>query len=122
MPLIKAAAERAIQLDGTSAEARASLATFKLFYEYDWAAAEREFRQAITLNPNYSFAHDQFGLGLACHGRFDEAVTEGRRAIELDPLSPQVLRDAAATLSYQHITRRRLSKFSERPNSIPLQP
>jgi TolB-like protein len=64
-PKAKAAAEQAIALDDSSAEAHASLASFKLFYEYDWAGCEREFRRAFALNPNYAFAHDQFGLALA---------------------------------------------------------
>jgi eukaryotic-like serine/threonine-protein kinase len=89
-PKAKAAAERAIQLDDTSAEAHTSLAVFKLFYEYDWAGCEREFRRAIALNPNYAFAHDQFGLALAFQGRLGEAVAQGKLASELDPLSPQI--------------------------------
>jgi tetratricopeptide (TPR) repeat protein len=89
-PKARDAAEKAIQLDETSAEAHASLATFKLFYEYDWAGLEREFRRSFELNPNYAFSHDQFGLGLAFQGRFDEALAEGKRAAELDPLSPQI--------------------------------
>ncbi len=93
-PKARAAAEKAVQLDSTSAEAHASLATFKLFYEFDWAGCEREFRRAIQLNPNYAFAHDQFAMALAFTGRFDESVVESRRAAELDPLSPQVLIDA----------------------------
>jgi serine/threonine-protein kinase len=93
-PRALAAAEKAVQLDSTSAEAHASLATFKLFYEFDWAGAEREYRRAIRLNPNYAFAHGQFALALAFTGRFDESVAESRRAAELDPLSPQVLVDA----------------------------
>jgi len=93
-PSALAAAKKAVQLDSTSAEAHASLATFKLFYEFDWAGAEREYRRAIRLNPNYAFAHDQFALALAFTGRFDESVAESRRAAELDPLSPQVLIDA----------------------------
>ena len=90
----KVAAERAVQLDSNSAEAHASLATYLLFYERDWATCEREFRKAIALNPNYAFAHDQFGMALGFIGRYDEAVVEGKRAAELDPLSPQVLIDA----------------------------
>jgi serine/threonine-protein kinase len=93
-PRARAAAEKAVQLDSTSAEAHASLATFKLFYEFDWAGCEREFRRAIQLNPNYAFAHDQFAMALAFTGRFDESIAESRRAAELDPLSPQVLIDA----------------------------
>jgi len=100
-PKAKAAAEKAIELDDTSAEAHASLATFKLFYEYDWAGCEREFRRAFELNPNYAFAHDQFGLGLAFQGRIDEAIAEGRRAAELDPLSPQIPIDRAMALMYK---------------------
>ena len=67
-PKAKAAAEQAIRLDDTSAEGHASLATFKLFYEYDWEGSEAEYRRAFDLNPNYAFAHDQFALGLAFHG------------------------------------------------------
>ena len=61
-PKAKAAAEKAVALDDNSAEAHTSLAVFKLFYEYDLAGCEREFRRAFTLNPNYAFAHDQFGM------------------------------------------------------------
>jgi len=100
-PKAKVAAEKAIQLDDQSAEGHASLATFKLFYEYDWTGSEAEFRRAFALNPNYAFAHDQFGLGLAFQGRFDEAIAEGRRAVELDPLSPQVPLDASVALAWQ---------------------
>ncbi|HEX9166399.1 MAG TPA: protein kinase [Gemmatimonadales bacterium] len=90
----RVAAERAVQVDSSSAEAQTSLAVFKLFYEYDWAGSEQAFRKAIALNPSYAYAHDQFTLLLAFIGRLDEADAEGRRAAELDPLSPQVLIDA----------------------------
>jgi TolB-like protein len=94
-PRAKAAAESAVALDSTSAEAHTSLAVFKLFYELDWAGSEREFRRAIALNPSYAFAHDQFALELAFTGQDSESVAESRRAMALDPLSPQVLVDAA---------------------------
>ena len=100
-PKAKATAEKAVELDGNSAEAHTSLAVFKLFYEYDFAGCEREFRRALTLNPNYAFAHDQFGMALSFQGRYDEAIAEGKRAIELDPLSPQVLIDAAVPFMFQ---------------------
>jgi len=100
-PKAKAAAERAVQLDSNSAEGHTSLATFKLFYEFDWRGCEREFRRAIALNPNYGFAHDQFGMALAFTGRFDESIAESRRAAELDPLSPQVLVDATMPFLFQ---------------------
>ncbi len=90
-----------MQLDSSSAEAHTSLATFKLFYERDWPGCAREYRRAIALNPNYAFAHDQFGMALAFTGRFDEAIAEGKRAAELDPLSPQVLVDASMAPMFQ---------------------
>ena len=101
MPKAKATAEKAIRLDDNSAEAHTSLALFKLFYEFDWAGCEREFRRAFALNPNYAFAHDQFGLMLAFQGRLDESLAEGKRATELDPLSPQVLFDTVLALAWQ---------------------
>ena len=100
-PKTKSTAEKALELDDDSAEAHTSLANFKLWYEYDWAGAEAEFRRAFALNPNYAYAHDQFGVGLAIQGRFDEAIAEGKKAAELDPLSPQIPLDAAFGLAYQ---------------------
>jgi TolB-like protein len=97
-------AEKAVALDGRSAEAHTSLAVFKLFYEFDWPGCEREFRQAIALNPNYSFAHDQFGMALAFQGRFEEAIAEGAKATELDPLSPQILVDATLPFIFRRNT------------------
>ncbi len=89
----KNAAEKALALNPASAEAHTSLANYKSWYEHDWAGADKEFRQAIELNPNYAFAHDQFGLTLACQGRYDESIAEGQRALELDPLDPVIAID-----------------------------
>ena len=100
-PKAKAAAEQAIRLDDTSAEGHASLATFKLFYEYDWEGCEAEYRRAFELNPNYAFAHDQFALGLAFQGRYDESIAETRLAAELDPLNPQILIDGIFAFAWQ---------------------
>ena len=89
----KDAAEKALALNPASAEAHTSLANYKSWYKHDWAGAEKEFRRAIELNPNYAFAHDQFGLTLGCQGRFDESIAEGQRAAELDPLDPAIAID-----------------------------
>jgi TolB-like protein/class 3 adenylate cyclase/Tfp pilus assembly protein PilF len=89
----KAAAEKALELSPDSAEAHTSLANYKSWYQHDWAGADKEFRQAITLNPNYAFAHDQWALTLGCQGRFDESITEGKRAEALDPLDPVIAVD-----------------------------
>jgi TolB-like protein len=99
-PKAKEAAEKAIELDGNSAEGHTSLATYKLFYEYDWAGSEAEYRRAFELNPNYAFAHDQFGIGLGFQGRLAEAIAEGKRAMELDPLSPQIPLDSSIALAW----------------------
>jgi len=100
-PKAKEPAEKAIRLDDGSAEAHTSLATFKLWYEYDWAGSEAEYRRAIALNPNYAYAPDQFAVGLAFQGRLEESIAESRRAMELDPLNPQIPLDAAIALAWQ---------------------
>ena len=100
-PKAKAAAQEAIRLDDASAEAHASLATYQGWYAHDWPGSEAEYRRSFALNPNYSFAHDQFGILLALEGRLDESVAEGRRAAELDPLSPQIPIDALMAYTWQ---------------------
>jgi len=87
-PKAKAAAEKALQLDSSSAEAHTSIGQLCCYYELDFPKAVREFQRAIELNPNYATAHQWYGSSaLVALGRFDEAVTEVKRAIELDPLS-----------------------------------
>jgi len=100
-PKAKSTAEKAIQLDDNSAEAHTSLATFKLFYDYDWEGSEREYRRAFALNPNYAFAHDQFAVGLAFQGRLEESIAESKRAAMLDPLSPQIPLDSIFAYAFQ---------------------
>lgn len=85
-PHAKAAAERALQLDDTLAEAHASLAMARQ-YEWDWVGAEEEYRRAIRLNPNYAAARQWYGIFLAYTGRFDEGLEQMWRAQELDPVS-----------------------------------
>jgi adenylate cyclase len=97
----KDGAEKALALNPDSAEAHTSLANYKSWYQHDWAGADKEFRQAIALNPNYAFAHDQFALTLACQGRFDESVVEGQRAAELDPLDPAIAIDNSLAFAGQ---------------------
>ena len=101
MPKAKTAAEKALQLDDTLAEAHMSLGAAKFQYDYDWPGAEEEFRRALALNPNYAFGHDQYGFFLALRGRLDDAVAESRIAIELDPLSALALTDSAIALTFQ---------------------
>ena len=86
-PKAKAAAERALELDDSLAEAHTSLARLSISYDWNWPAAEREYLRAIELNPNYAEAHQWYGFYLTVMGRFDEAIREIDRAQELDPLS-----------------------------------
>jgi TolB-like protein len=87
MPKAKAAAMRAIELDGGLAEAWASLGAVRWWFDWDWAGAEEAYRKAISLNPNYANAHDGYAMLLSARGRFDEAVEQISKASDLDPLS-----------------------------------
>ena len=89
-PKARAAAEKAIALDDSLAEAHVSLAMVRVSYDWDWVGSEQEFKRAIELNPNYATAHQWYGETLASLGRFSEAEREVKRARELDPLSPIV--------------------------------
>ena len=86
-PKARAAANRALEIDDSLAEAHASLAHIKFQYDRDWSGAEKEFKRAIALNPNYANAHHWYALSLMWMGRLDEALTEVTKARELDPLS-----------------------------------
>jgi TolB-like protein/Tfp pilus assembly protein PilF len=85
-PKAKAAASRAVELDDTLAEAHTSLGLVAMSDEWDWKGAEREFRRAIALNPNYVNAHHWYSHCLMSLGRFDESLAESQRALALDPL------------------------------------
>ncbi len=87
MPRAKAAAERAIELDNELAEGYTSSGFVKLAYDWNWPAAERDFKRAIELNPNYATAHQWYASYLLQMGRFDDATEEIKRAQQLDPLS-----------------------------------
>lgn len=87
VPKAEAAANRALKIDETLAEAHTALGAIKHRFEWDWPGAEREFKRAIELNPNYATAYHWYALYLASVGRMDEAVTVAKRGRELDPLS-----------------------------------
>ena len=82
-------AEKALTLDDTLAEAHHALARAAQ-QEWDWVGAEREYRRAIGLNPNYARARVWYSMYLVAMKRFEEALTEARRAQQLDPVSPEV--------------------------------
>jgi tetratricopeptide (TPR) repeat protein len=119
IPTARAAAQRALQIENLS-EAHATLGLIAENYDWDWPGAEREFRAAIALNPNYSTAHHWYGEAfLATTGRFDEALAEMKRAAELDPLSPIISSDVGATL---FLARRYGQTISQLTRTLELHP
>jgi TolB-like protein/Tfp pilus assembly protein PilF len=85
----RTAAMRALAIDDSMAEAHASLGVV-LMHDWDWPAAEAEFKRAIELNAGSVKSHEFYGWYLAALGRFEEAIDEERRALELDPVSAEV--------------------------------
>jgi TolB-like protein/Tfp pilus assembly protein PilF len=87
MPMAKESVLKAISIDDDLAEAHASLALIYDIFDWNTTAAEKEYRRAIELNPNYSSAHQWYGEMLSNLGRFDEGLAESRLAIEVEPFS-----------------------------------
>ena len=87
LPAMREAAGRSLELDPSLGEAHAAQALIEFYFDWDWPAAEREFRRAIELNPSDPHAHHMYANYLGAMGRFAEAIAERRRALEIDPLS-----------------------------------
>jgi TolB-like protein/Tfp pilus assembly protein PilF len=87
LPDMREAASRSLALDSTLGEAHAAQALIEFYFDWNWPAAEREFRRAIELNPSDPHAHHMFANYLTAMGRFEEGIAERQRALELDPLS-----------------------------------
>src|SRR5438876_11342393 len=100
-PKATTAAKKALELDDTLAEAHTTLALAIWLYDFDFAQANREFQRAIELNPNYATGHQQYGNNtLSALGRVDKAIAEGKRAVELDPLSLVINADLGMNYYY----------------------
>lgn len=95
------AANKAIALDPSLAEGHAAMGLIAFYYDWDWKNAEREFRLAVQLNPNYASAHQWYSHYLSAMGRSDGALEEVKRAQQLDPLSLSV----NTSLAGEYITR-----------------
>jgi TolB-like protein len=86
LPQATAAARKALEIDDSLAEGHASLSFSLIWYEWDWVGGEREAKRGIALNPNSAYSHFALAHVLSDLGRHDEAIVEGARAVELDPV------------------------------------
>jgi class 3 adenylate cyclase/TolB-like protein/Flp pilus assembly protein TadD len=94
------AAERAVALDDSLAQAHSSLAAERLLFAYDWPAAGRQLEKALQLNPNLTQALSLYGYYLQTQGRLDDAIAASRRAVLVEPLSTLANIDLASALYY----------------------
>jgi TolB-like protein/DNA-binding winged helix-turn-helix (wHTH) protein len=112
MKKARAAATKALELDEGLAEAHTSLALIHENYDWDWAAAEKEYLRAIQLDPNYAIAYQWYGEYLTWRGRFEEAFRVSSRARELDPLSLIIANDHGTIYYYSRQYDRAASEFN----------
>lgn len=102
MPVARAAALRALSIDPGLAAPHATLGVVEHEFNWNWPAAEEQFRKAIQINPNYATGHHWYGMFLVYRGRFEEGLAEVRRAESLDPLSMVIKADIAQALFMAH--------------------
>ena len=113
------AANKALELDNELADAHTSLAFIHWLYDWDWAAADREFRKAIELKPSYVLAHHWRGLFLGEMGHFNEAEAELQKALEYDPLSAPVYSDYGRVLYWARRYDEALEKYRRASDMNP---
>jgi serine/threonine protein kinase/tetratricopeptide (TPR) repeat protein len=97
---VEEAARAAIRLDATLAPPHATLASLEFLYRWNWNEAEREFQEALHLDPNYPTTHHWYSIYLNCMGRHDEAIRQARAALEIDPLALLLNVHSADTLYF----------------------
>ncbi|MBI1813481.1 MAG: tetratricopeptide repeat protein [Deltaproteobacteria bacterium] len=98
MPKMRAAAEKALQIDPTLSEPHTFLAAFAWWYDWNWSTAEEEHKRALALDPNSVVAHEFYGQYLNLIRLAPEGIDEVRRAVAIDPLSPEANSFLGATL------------------------
>jgi tetratricopeptide (TPR) repeat protein len=123
LPKARQAAERAVELDDTLAEAHHALAMVHLWLDWNWEVIEREFTRALALDPNASLTHAYYALSLAVMGRAEEAAREAEQAKVLDPLSTFVFFLAGITYyflrQFGHSIEDGEKAFALDPASVP---
>jgi tetratricopeptide (TPR) repeat protein/TolB-like protein len=96
------AANRSLTIDNKLAEGHAALAYTTFRGDWNWTEAEKEFKQAISLNDNYAWTHLWYGSLLSSEGRFDEAIRETRRAQQIEKTSPIINIQLGLVYYFQH--------------------
>ena len=119
VPKVRKALDSALKIDPSLPEAHTLLGMILLQYDWDWAGAEREFRRAIELNPDYALGRSFLAWHLAAMGRFDESITEDKRAMELDPLSAAINADLGWDL---YLARRYDEAIEQLGKAVDLEP
>lgn len=117
----RAAAEKALQLDDSLAEAHTSLGMIKLSYDWDWAGAEHEFKRAMELNPGYPLAYVMYGQYLTMVGRQTDAIPYFEKAHRLDPLFGRATGVKAIRVLWRTSTMKQLFNIARRWNLNPMQ-
>lgn len=112
-PHAEVAAAKAIDLDNSLAAAHAALAQESFHYDWKWVEAEKQFQSAIQLAPNDAMTHSWYGLYLAAMGRNKEAVEQGVRAQQLDPVSPSVNASVGRVFYWSREYDRAIDRFKE---------
>jgi DNA-binding HxlR family transcriptional regulator/Tfp pilus assembly protein PilF len=123
LPKAKQATLKALEIDDGLAEAHTSLASIMKVYDWDWRGAEREYRRALQLNPNYPQAHRSYADFLSAIGKHQEAIRENRKAQELDPTSCATSMEGAWNLymarDYKAAQQQALKTLEMEPNFAP---
>jgi urea ABC transporter urea binding protein len=109
LPQQKAAAKKALELDDDLAEAHLAMGNVYMGQDYDWPAADKEFRRAIELKPRLDLAHDAYAQCLAFQGRFADGLAQQQQALEINPHSPYLI----TNLSYLYYLQRRYDQALE---------
>lgn len=112
-PKAREAAIKALQLDDCLAEAHNSAALIKMYFDWDYAGAEDEFKRGVALNPGSASVHMWYGWYLALMERFDESLNELQRARELDPLSPPNINAIGVVYHWSRQSERAIAQFQK---------
>jgi len=115
----RAAAMQALEIDESLAEAHTSLGDVHMYFNWDPAGAEREYRRAIELRPDYATAHHFYAWFLISQGKFEEASAEMRRAQDLDPLSPMINTTVGLPLYFSRRYKEAISHFAQSVEAEP---